>query len=233
MTPRLAIEGLTVRFGGLTALDRIDLHVAPGERLALLGPNGSGKSTLLNVVSGAASAAAGCIRLDGADIANAPPHAISAAGVARCFQTPRVFRRLSVRDNIRSTMGRADEAAVEELIDIGGLSGRADDLAGDLGIAELRRLEIVRALSARVSLLLLDEPTAGLSAGEAQDVMALLDAHLPPHAAAIVIEHRLDVVEPFAGRAVVLNNGSIIADGAPDLVRRSAPVRDAYLGRAA
>jgi ABC-type branched-subunit amino acid transport system ATPase component len=233
MTPRLTLQGLTMRFGGLTVLDGVDLAVAPGERVALVGPNGSGKSTLFNIVTGAVAATAGRVMLDGVDITSAPPHGIAAAGVIRSFQTPRVFKRLSVRDNIRPTTGPADDAAIEGLIDIGGLAGRVDDLAGDLGIAELRRLELVRAFAARPSLLLLDEPTAGLSPSEADGVMALLKAHLPPNTAVVVIEHRLDLVTAFADRAIVLHDGKIIADGAPDIVRRIAPVLEAYLGRAA
>jgi branched-chain amino acid transport system ATP-binding protein len=233
MTPRLSLKGLTVRFGGLTVLEGVDLAVAPGERIALFGPNGSGKSTLFNAMTGAVAVEAGSTRLDGTEITNAPPHAIASAGVVRSFQTPRVFGRLTVRDNIWPTVARIDDAALDYLLTVGGLAGRADVFARDLGLADLRSLECIRALAIAPSLLLLDEPTAGLSPAEAQNILTLLEAHLPQNTAVIVIEHRLDVLELFVDRAVVLHNGRIIADGTPGHVSRSDIVRDAYLGRAA
>lgn len=232
---RLRTERLEVRFGGLEALSGVDLEIAPGESLGLIGPNGSGKTTLLDAVSGLVRPSAGTIELDGTRVTGWPPDAIARAGVGRCFQTPRLFDRLSVLANIDAgqlALSRAARDAGEPpaLLDRCGLRHLRDRLAGALTLAERRRLELARALAARPRLLLLDEPCAGLAAPDTVAAVRLLE-HAARGRTLVLVEHRLAVVSRLCSRIVVLERGRVVADGTPDAVRADRAVVEAFLGR--
>jgi ABC-type branched-subunit amino acid transport system ATPase component len=230
MTARLETLELRVRIGALVVLGGIDLAIAPGERVGLIGPNGSGKSTLFNAVTGLVPVAGGTVRLDGRDIANVPGHRIARAGVARTFQTPRVFRRMSVADNLRPSDAVIAETEIDGLLREAGLDIRREALAGDLTLAQLRRLEVARVLARRPRLVLLDEPTAGLTPSECADIVSRIGMLMPADAAVVVIEHRLDVLRDLTPRVVVLDHGVKIADGPMADVERDPAVHRVYTG---
>ncbi len=232
----LRIMGLSVRFGALDALDGVDLEIAGGERVGIIGPNGSGKTTLLDVVSGLVRPARGTIELAGRSIAGWPPEAVARAGVARCFQTPRLFERMSVLANARAgqfAVPRAERDPGEPaaLLDRGGLGPHRDRLAAALTPAERRRLELARAVAARPRLLLLDEPCAGLSKPETDAAVDLID-RASRGRTLVLVEHRMPVVARLCSRVIVLERGRIVADGPCDPVRPGPAVVGPYPGRA-
>jgi branched-chain amino acid transport system permease protein len=252
----LGITGLTVRFGGLVALNAVDVRVAEHEIVALIGPNGSGKSTLFNAVTGLVPAEAGTIRLAGEEIGRLPPHRVLHRGVARTFQNLRLFPNLSVVENVMigmharldtGTLGallrlpaarREEVAARARALDILALFGnrllpRADHPAASLSYANRRRTEIARALASQPRLLLLDEPTAGMNPAETMELAEQIKSLHRFGLTILLIEHKLDVVADLADRVVVLDHGDKIAEGDPDAVRRDKDVIRAYLGRSA
>ncbi len=252
----LEVRGLTVRFGGLVALDGIDLTVPAGGVVAVIGPNGSGKSTLFNVITGLVPAAEGSIAFRGEELTGLPPHEILRRGVARTFQNIRLFPTLSVLENVligrharlrsgavmsvlHTPANRREEAGARtsalDLIAMFGnrLTPRIAQAVGGLSYANRRRVEIARALASRPHILLLDEPTAGMNPAEtlelAEQIKSLHDMGLT----ILIIEHKLDVVTALADTVVVLDHGVKIAEGRPEEVRRDEQVLTAYLGRAA
>ena len=232
----LEIEGLTVRFGGIEALRSLTLTVPRGARVGVIGPNGSGKTTLFNAISGLVAVDSGTIRLDGTTISRLAPHQVAASGVARTFQTVRAFDRLSVLDNTLPVTGPA--AASAEMarkaalgaLDRVGLCARRDDLAGDLSFYERRRLEIARAIAQRPRLLLADEPTAGLSLAEADNVIELIGRAFDASTTILLIEHRIDAVEALCPRAVLLAEGRLVADTSTSDMRRDPQLASVYFG---
>ena len=223
----LRVEGLTVRYGGIEALADLGLEVAAGETVGLIGPNGAGKTTLFDALTGVVRPDGGRIRIAGRDLDGLAPHTIAGLGVARTFQGIRLFRRLSVRDNVRAKH-RGD---AETWLDRVGLRHRRDALPDELAPAEQRRLELARALAVDPRLLLLDEPVGGLTPAETADFEDLLRAVALPGRTTVLIEHRIDLVAALCQRIVVLDFGRKIADGAPDEVLGDARVRAAYLGQ--
>jgi branched-chain amino acid transport system ATP-binding protein len=241
-SPLLQVSGITKRFGGFTALDRVDLSVWPGERLGLIGPNGSGKSTLVNCISGTLRNEEGGIRFEGRDIGNEPAHRRTRLGLARSFQIPKPFVSMSVLDNLRIPLvyaaRRSERLAASQVTDEAlhileqvGLSAKAHALSGRLTQVDMRKLELARAIAAKPKLLISDEAMAGLSAAEVDDILVLLLGLKRQGVAVIMIEHVMRAVMKFSERVAVLVAGHKIADGDPSAVASNMEVVTAYLGQ--
>jgi branched-chain amino acid transport system permease protein len=252
----LEVRGVTVRFGGLVALNKVDLTVPAGGVVAVIGPNGSGKSTLFNVITGLVRASEGSIRFEGRELRRLSPHRILKCGVARTFQNIRLFPTLSVLENVMvgehaslhtgpigAVLGlprtRREEAAARQwALDIISLFGnrltpRINQAVSGLSYANRRRVEIARALASRPRILLLDEPTAGMNPAETLELAEQIGSLKALGLTVLLIEHKLDVVTQLADTVVVLDHGEKIAEGTPAEVRRNEEVLRAYLGRAA
>ena len=237
----LSISGLTKRFGGFTALDGVDLAVAPGERLGLIGPNGSGKSTLVNCIAGTLRNESGRIEFKGRDIGRKPAFKRVHLGIARSFQIPRPFASMSVVDNLRIPLlygagapvtlnaHRVTQEAMGILGDVG-LDAKAHAMSGGLTQVDMRKLELARAIAAKPALLIADEAMAGLSASEVDEILALLLGMKERGVAVIMIEHVMRAVMKFSERIAVLVAGRKIADGDPRAVVADRDVVKAYLG---
>jgi len=226
----LRLEGLTVRFGGVEALAGVDLALAPGSCLGLMGPNGCGKTTLFNAVSGLVRPAGGRMSFRGESILGLPAHRIARLGIARTFQTVRLFERMTVLENAAPARAPVDVQAVAEALERVKLAHRREALAGELSIFEQRRLELARALARAPHLILMDEPTAGLSPEETDGMLALMRDHVLPACAAILIEHKPDVVAALCARAVLLDQGRKVAEAPPRQLFAGAAFRSVYLG---
>jgi len=243
--PLLQVRGLRKRFGGLVATDGVDLDVAAGETVAVIGPNGAGKTTLIAQLSGDLAPDAGRIRFAGADVTALPAPARSRLGLARSFQITSIFREFSALDNVALAVqahaghsfrfwrpARA-EAALREparaVLEQVGLGARGDVPAGTLAHGEQRQLEIAMALATRPTLLLLDEPVAGMGLDESARMVQLLRTLRGRHTI-VLVEHDMDVVFALADRISVMVDGRVIATGAPEAIRMNPEVRRAYLG---
>jgi ABC-type branched-subunit amino acid transport system ATPase component len=251
--PLLAITGLRKRFGGVVAVDGVDLQVRPGEIVGLIGPNGSGKTTVFNLISGVYKADGGNVRFGGRELLGAPPDSIVHLGISRTFQNIRLFSKMTVLQNVqtalhplsdyslpeaflqwpwtvRKTEQRLRDAALELLEGVG-LRQYADWTAGLLPYGLQRKLEIARALALQPKLLLLDEPAAGMNPEESLELVELIERIRASHNLAIIlIEHHMDVVMNLCSRITVLNFGGVIAEGTPEEVQANPEVLRAYLG---
>jgi branched-chain amino acid transport system ATP-binding protein len=243
--PILATTALGRRFGGLVAVDEVSLSLAPRMVHAVIGPNGAGKSTLVNLLSGDLQPSTGTIRLGALDITHWPAHRIAQHGVARTFQHTNVFGAFSAFENCRlaaqsrhRNFGRwvkpAERygdwnAAAEAALAIVGLGARAGVAAAALSHGERRALEIAMALATAPTVLLLDEPLAGMGPEESAHIVALLKRLAADHAI-LLVEHDMDAVFALADRLTVMVNGRILASGAPEAIRANADVQRAYLG---
>ncbi len=231
----LSTHGLTKRFDGLTAVEDVDFDLPAGEVRALIGPNGAGKTTLVGMICGRIAPSAGRIVFDGQDITALPAHARIRRGMAYTFQITSVFPRLSVRENValaarrrikgRAAVDRAVGAALERV----GLPERPDEEAGNLSYGHQRLLELAMGLVQAPRLLILDEPTQGLSEGEVERVKALIE-ELRGDTTILLIEHNMRVVMDLADRVTVLNFGRVLAEGTPAEIHADAAVQAAYLG---
>jgi branched-chain amino acid transport system ATP-binding protein len=230
----LATDGLTKRFGGITAVDTVDFTVEEGELRCLIGPNGAGKSTLFKLLTGQHTPSEGRIYYDGDDITALEPHERIRRGMSMKFQVPSVFEALSVRENVHVGLQRvADdvEDRVSETLAEFGLSDKADVPAEDLSHGETQVLEIAMATSLDPKLLLLDEPVAGMSVEESERVADMLNRlNEETEKTFIVIEHDIDFVEMISDRVTVLNQGSVFRQDSIEAIKNDAEVREIYLG---
>jgi branched-chain amino acid transport system ATP-binding protein len=253
--PLLEAHGVTIRFGGLTAVADFNLTMEQHELVGLIGPNGAGKTTIFNMLTGVYAPTEGTIVFDGHTTNGRKAHEITAFGVARTFQNIRLFKDLTVLDNVKigghihykysgtsavlhtNRFHDAEdeaEASALELLRIFDLELRARDYAKNLPYGDQRRLEIARALAARPKLLLLDEPAAGLNDSETRDLMATIhDVRDRFDIAILLIEHNMELVMGICERILVLNFGKTIAQGTPEEVRANPVVIEAYLGEPA
>jgi ABC-type branched-subunit amino acid transport system ATPase component len=222
----LAVEGLTVWFGTTAALVHVEFTVSPGERLGLVGPNGAGKTTLLDVIGGLVAPRAGRVRLGGRVLGGLAPDRVAREGVARTFQTPRLFRQMTVAANVRA--GRALDPG--PWLALAGLADRRDELAATLTPGEARRVELARALASDPRVLLLDEPCGGLTVAETDAMAALIRRAATPGRITILVEHKLDVIAQVCERVAVLHHGEKIFDGPASAFRLDPRVHEAYLG---
>lgn len=246
----LDARGITVVFGGVCALDRVDFQVAPGECVGLIGPNGSGKTTLLSVVTGTLRPNAGRVRVCGVDVTGRGPRASAQAGVIRVFQTVEVFPRLTVLDNLMVARAHARDSLASllrprvawpawcleragALLELVGLQEHALRPAGALSFGQQRLLELAMGMMSDPRLLLLDEPTAGVNPGMRARIVAALGRLHAAGTALVVVEHEVSVVFALCSRVVVLDAGRVLAVGAPAEIQANEAVARAYLGQAA
>jgi branched-chain amino acid transport system ATP-binding protein len=246
----LRVENVSKQFGSLVAVNDVSMNVEPGELRAVIGPNGAGKTTFFNTISGFLPPSAGRIIFDGEDITSLLPARRVWRGMARTFQITEVFPELSVRENLRVAVEVAAgyrlspwlsrgadgemRARVTELMDMGGLAGKADRLVGELSHGDQRATEIMMALALKPRLLLLDEPTAGMGDQETHDITRLIRRlHQEQKLTIVLIEHDMRVVFHLADRILVLDQGKLLAEGTPQEIAASEAVQAAYLGKAA
>jgi branched-chain amino acid transport system ATP-binding protein len=241
--PLVATNGLSRNFGGLKAVDQVDFTIVPGEVRALIGPNGAGKTTLVSLICGRLAPTSGSIEFEGQDITSLPAYRRVRLGIAYTFQITSVFANLTVWDNVAlaaqrvhdqqhrlsaRALGQAITAALERT----GLADRSDQLARHLAYGHQRLLEVAMGLALQPRLLILDEPTQGLSDGEVENFITLVK-EIARQATVLLIEHNMDVVMRLAERITVMEAGRILAEGTPDAIRADAEVQRAYLGTAA
>ncbi len=243
----LELRHVSRHFGGVKAVDGLDMQVHQGEILGLIGPNGSGKSTTVNLISGLYAPTSGSVVFQGEDISTLPTHLRAQRGIARTFQNIRLFSQLSVWQNLwaarveRGTgwsgwksrwLASADQGRelAEQILEFSGLQGKRDVLAGNLAFGEQRRLELARAAISGAPLLLLDEPAAGMNATEIDELDQRIRALRDQGRTVVLIEHHMELVMGVCDRVVVLNFGRKIAEGAPQQVQDDPHVRAAYLG---
>lgn len=242
-TTALQARGLEKRFGEFQALRGVDFTVLRGATQAIIGPNGAGKTTLINVVSGLIKPSGGAVTLGEEDITDAPPHHIARQGLIRTFQITSLFGDLTVEDNLevaivardkyRASAITPDETAstAHGIMGLLGLSQVADEKVDNLSHGDQRLLELGVALALRPLVLLLDEPTAGMSPVETRSFVELVNTRLKTHYTIVLVEHDMDVVMKTADRITVLESGRVIADGTPTDIVQNELVQEAYLGR--
>ena len=239
MTPVLVGTGLSKRYGDLRVLGDVDFVVDPGEAVGIVGPNGAGKTTLLSVLAGSVAPSAGTVRLDGYDITKLGPALRCRRGIARAFQIPRPFGRMTVLENVvvgaaygAGTSGRAAYRRCVQVLETCGLVELANRPAEDLGLLSRKRLELARALATGPRVLLLDEIGGGLTDAEAEQLVTTIIDLRASGISIVWIEHIVHILVRVVDRLVCMDAGRVIADGEPAAVLNDALVVDAYLGKA-
>lgn len=245
--PIIEAKNVTVKYGGFTALRDVSASIPEGELTSIIGPNGAGKSTFFNVICGAVKPTSGELFVSGRNVTGMPQNQFARIGIAKSFQITSVFPQLSVMDNIRvalqalgnqSDMWTRRTEMQEQISDaVGvleqvGLADKRFRKAGTLAHGEQRSLEVAMALAARPRVLLLDEPTAGMSPEETRGMMDLI-VSLASGRTIVLVEHKMRLVMGISSRVIVLHHGEILADGSPDSIRTNADVRRVYLGKEA
>jgi branched-chain amino acid transport system ATP-binding protein len=240
----LRTERLTRAFGSLIAVDRVDVAIHRGELRSIIGPNGAGKTTFFRLISGEMTPSSGRIVFDERDITGLPQHSVARLGIAKSYQITNVFPHLTVHENVRVAVqgparafdfwSRADRLAdvqerATQLLQLVGLAAKHDRLAAHLSHGEKRHLEIGIALASTPSLLLLDEPTAGMSPEETDETMRLI-RELAVGRTVILVEHKMKVVMKISDRITVLHQGQVLAEGTPEEIRNNDRVQQTYLG---
>lgn len=242
----LSVSALCKYFGGVRALDGLELEVRQGEILGIVGPNGAGKTALINTITGFYRATSGRVVLNGTDITELPMHAIGRLGVGRTFQNIRLFKRMSVLENVlvaykqhathlftsmfRSGSNRAEQAQAMHWLELLQLSGKANQSAASLSYGDARRLEIARALAGKPQLLLLDEPAAGMNESETRQLIQDIQGLKDKVDAILLVEHDMNLIRQLSDRLVAMDAGKKIAEGPPVEVLRHPEVLKAYLG---
>ena len=244
----LELQTLSRHFGGVRAVDGLDLSVAEGQIFGLIGPNGSGKSTTVNVITGLFAPTSGKILFRGEDLAAVPTHRRLRAGIARTFQNIRLFGQLSVWQNLWVAQNSAEDqerqgffarwlggqggvrAEIAQLLEFSGLAHKQDELAANLAFGEQRRLELARAMAAKPKLLLLDEPAAGMNSEEIAQLRERILSLRERGVTILLVEHVMELVMGVTDRIAVLNFGQKIAEGTPAEIQAHPAVRKAYLG---
>lgn len=237
--PILTTTGIKRHFGGLKAVDGVDFSLSAGEIRAIIGPNGAGKTTFVSLLSGRLSPSEGRITFRGQDITREPAYRRVRLGIAYTFQITNIYPGLSVGENVRiaalgrtqreSSTAREVERHAREALSAVGLGSRIDERAGTLAYGHQRLLEVAMGLALAPALLILDEPTQGLSDSEIDDFCTLVE-RISETSTILLIEHNMDVVMRLADRITVLNRGRILAEGTPDEIRANREVQEAYLG---
>jgi branched-chain amino acid transport system ATP-binding protein len=240
----LTTQGLKRHFGGLKAVDGVDFTLDEGEIRAIIGPNGAGKTTFVGLLCGRLAPSAGTIRFRGEDVTRLPAHRRVARGIAYTFQITNIYANLTAFDNValavQSSLGRhgglfapihveALRRKVEAALAAVGLAGRADERAGEMAYGHQRLIEVAMGLALEPKVLILDEPTQGLSDPEITDFCALV-RKIAAGATILLIEHNMDVVMRLADRITVMNRGQVLAEGGPQAIRDNPAVQSAYLG---
>ena len=243
--PILEVRAVSRSFGKFQALSGVNVKFQPGELTAIIGPNGAGKSTFFNVISGGIAPTTGQVLFEGRDITALAPHRFARIGIAKSFQITNVFKQLSAHENVRVSLQmrtarfqifRSRRAFLElidradALLDRVSLGGSRDKLAGDLAHGQQRSLEVAMALACEPKLLLMDEPTAGMSPQETAVMMDLI-RRLAAERTVILVEHKMKMVMGLCKRLIVLHHGELLAEGNPDEIRGNAEVRRVYLGK--
>jgi branched-chain amino acid transport system ATP-binding protein len=241
----LEVENVTQRFGQFVALNRVSVAFQPGKLTAIIGPNGAGKSTFFNVVSGAFAPSEGRVRFQGRDITGLAQHEFARIGIAKSFQITNVFKQLSAHENVRVAAQMRESrfellrpragmkalmARADTLLERVGLATLRDKTAADLAHGQQRALEIAMALASEPVLLLMDEPTAGMSPEETGVMMQLI-TELAAERTVVLVEHKMKLVMGLCERLIVLHHGEFLAEGTPEQIRNNADVRRVYLGQ--
>ena len=244
-TPILEVKAISRYFGKFQALNNIDVAFMPGELTAIIGPNGAGKSTFFNVISGGIPPSTGQVLFEGRDITGLAPHDFARIGIAKSFQITNVFKQISTHENVRVALQmrvsrfqilrpRQDYVELIERADAllarVGLTESRNKLAGDLAHGQQRSLEVAMALACDPKLLLMDEPTAGMSPQESTAMMDLI-LQLSAERTVILVEHKMKLVMGLCRRLIVLHHGELLAEGRPDDIRNNAEVKRVYLGQ--
>ena len=241
----LETQGLVKDFGGFVAINDVSFTLESAQKHAIIGPNGAGKTTFFNLITGHLEPSRGTVRFDGREITGMPPHRIVKLGLARSFQRINIFPRMTVWQNIQTSLIARDgkhfnmliagaaqnRQETSELLDLVSLDTESDEIAGELSYGKQKQLELAIALAENPSVLLLDEPTAGMSPQETRDAIALIDQIAETRQLTLLFtEHDMNVVFGIADRISVLHHGELIASGEPEEVRTDAEVRRVYLG---